>query len=257
MEYSKTKYSAERTSKMFNGFSQQTCDFLRQVEENNSRQWYHENKDKYARYVKEPYQELIADLSPLLRGIDKEITLEPKNCLSRIYRDTRFSKSKLLYRSSTWVTFKRPSDDSLSQLCFYVEFTPFSCDCGMGYWAPKASMMNAYRKAIADDPEAFLKVVRPIEKDKELHIGENTYKRMPAGCPGLKGVEKWYAMRNIIISSGNRPPEMAFSADYGKFVAERFKSMAPLYKKLTEIETRRADDSVTKLKNITRQEFEW
>lgn len=242
---------------MFTGFSAEACAFLRQVEDNNSKQWYQENKDRYVRYVKEPYAELIMALSPLLRDIDKQIVLEPARCLSRIYRDTRFSKCKLLYRSSTWVTFKRQSDDSLAQPCFYVEFTDCSCDVGMGYWSAKASSMAAYRKMISDDPQAFMKIVAPILRDRDLSVRGIDYQRIPAGCPDVDGIDVWYRKKNVHVSTGNMPPQKAFDSSFADFAAEKIRAAAPLYKKLLEVEAHRVDGETVQTKRIIRQEFEW
>src|SRR3546814_17688518 len=75
-----------------------TFSFLRQLAENNNRDWFAANKSIYldARADTEMFTaSLIGEASrfdPTLAG------LAPKDCLFRIYRDTRFSKDKTPYK---------------------------------------------------------------------------------------------------------------------------------------------------------------
>jgi uncharacterized protein (TIGR02453 family) len=69
---------------------QSTFDFLTDLKNNNRREWYHANKDRF----KDAQQNFIDFVAMLLFRIcefDYEmIGNEPKDCLFRIYRDTRF-----------------------------------------------------------------------------------------------------------------------------------------------------------------------
>lgn len=50
---------------MFEGFSDNTIEFLKNLKENNSKPWFEENKSDYQKYLLTPFQELVKDLGPL------------------------------------------------------------------------------------------------------------------------------------------------------------------------------------------------
>ena len=73
---------------------------LRELRMNNSREWMEENRDRYKRVLKEPFDSLAAAL------VAESIAFggrEMKCSVSRINRDIRFSKDKSPYRASRWV----------------------------------------------------------------------------------------------------------------------------------------------------------
>lgn len=48
--------------KPFEGFTAETIDFLWELRMNNSREWMEENRDRYKRVLKEPFDSLAAAL---------------------------------------------------------------------------------------------------------------------------------------------------------------------------------------------------
>ncbi|MHB8062813.1 MAG: DUF2461 family protein, partial [Ruminiclostridium sp.] len=97
----------------FSGFQFQTLDFLSNLVLNNNKTWFDENKDNYQQYILDPLGRLVQDLSRPMLEIDPlfEVTPSVNKTISRIYRDTRFSKNKNPYKDSVWITFKRPGKE--------------------------------------------------------------------------------------------------------------------------------------------------
>ena len=76
-------------------------DFLADLAVNNNREWFQANKARYdeahqtfLEFSAEYIARLAAEVDPDLAG------LQPKDCVWRIYRDTRFSYDKTPYK--TW-----------------------------------------------------------------------------------------------------------------------------------------------------------
>ena len=42
--------------------------FLRRLQRNNNREWFHAHKHTYERHVREPFQQLLIDLQPALQA---------------------------------------------------------------------------------------------------------------------------------------------------------------------------------------------
>lgn len=124
----------------FKGFSPEALHFLIDIRTNNSKAWYEEHKPDYRQLLLIPFQNLVSDLSGSMLNIDPQFITTPAvdKTISRIYRDTRFSKDKSLYRDSMWLTFKRPITDWKEVPAYFFEITPQNYRYGMGFYiAPK------------------------------------------------------------------------------------------------------------------------
>lgn len=74
-------------------FSEDTLRFLKEVYENNSREWFHENKDWYQEALITPLTNFVEYLRETMHGIDAEFELMPgiNNILAQLSRQ----KSKI------------------------------------------------------------------------------------------------------------------------------------------------------------------
>lgn len=72
-------------------------DYLSALEQNNNRDWFHQNKERYQQ-AKQSFEEFIWELMQELRKTDGSIPqMEPKDLTFKIMRDTRFSHDKSPY----------------------------------------------------------------------------------------------------------------------------------------------------------------
>ena len=78
-------------------FGEELFRFFAELEVNNRREWFHENKQRYLACVKQPMLDFLAQLSSKLDGA---YVVSPKSLL-RQHRDTRFSKDKTPYKTFT------------------------------------------------------------------------------------------------------------------------------------------------------------
>ena len=76
-------------------------EFLAQLSQNNNREWFNANKEKYLQ-VREKFEVLAQQLIEKISSWDEDVAtsqLGVKDCTYRIYRDTRFSKNKEPYKT--------------------------------------------------------------------------------------------------------------------------------------------------------------
>ena len=72
--------------------------FLRELQENNDREWFAGQKPRYQK-LKEGFDELVDRLIAQTAVWDEEVkNLKAKDCVYRIYRDIRFSPDKRPYK---------------------------------------------------------------------------------------------------------------------------------------------------------------
>jgi len=121
----------------FNGFLPQAPGFLERLAANNNKAWFDEHRDQYEELLLEPLKLLVGDLTETMRAIDPALITIPAvdKTISRIYRDTRFSRNKSPCRTCLWITFKRRSPDWKQAPCFFFELTADSYRYGMGFYS--------------------------------------------------------------------------------------------------------------------------
>ena len=160
---------AETEEKRFRGFSPKTLKFLRGLKANNNKTWFQAHRADYEDYVLQPLRELVTDLGDLMLDIDPsfEITPAVNKTISRIYRDTRFSKDKSPFRSTVWFTFKNQKKDWATHVCgYFFELSINSYRYGMGFYNAAPVIMSRFRGMIDDNPKEFLKAISFFDKQK-------------------------------------------------------------------------------------------
>ena len=207
---------------MFEGFSPETVDFLWGIRMNNNREWFLEHKKDYVNYLYEPMKALGKDLfQPFLD--------RPGNLLkvSRIYRDTRIPQP-VPYKESLWICIRQDVEWWAENPCLYFEIRPEGVTYGFVLWRTRPSTMEAIRKAIADDPKPFLKLIRRTEKATGLPITADCYKRAKE-CPD-QALERFFGWKNNISCTVTEEfsPEV-FGPELGRRAAEFLNKLIPLY----------------------------
>jgi uncharacterized protein (TIGR02453 family) len=129
----------------FKGFSPKTLKFLRAIKANNNKAWFEAHRNDYEEYVLGPLRDLVTDLGDFMLDIDPRFEVEPavNKTISRIYRDTRFSKDKSPFRSTVWITFKNRNKDWTTNVCgYFFELSMDSYRYGMGFYDAAPSIMS-------------------------------------------------------------------------------------------------------------------
>ncbi|OCG00225.1 hypothetical protein A9G08_04430 [Gilliamella sp. wkB195] len=217
----------------FTGFTQAGLNFLQDAWINNSKAWFDEHRAIYDNDLVKPFRLLVEQLTPAMLKIDEWFETRPAigKTISRIHRDTRFSKDKSLYRSRLWLTFKRPNRDWKEAPAYFFEISPDCYRYGLGYYCASKQTMDIFREEILNDTEKFLKVIRCVKKPFEL-VGES-YKR-----PLLKDekISTWYNRKNLAVMVTNNDIEDVLDGNLADKLAKGFKQLLPLYDYLMRVE---------------------
>ncbi len=79
-------------------FSPDYLNFFKELAANNHKNWFDENRKRYEKEVKKPFNRFIQQIIDRVKLDDKEVDIEPKDSIFRINRDIRFSKDKTPYK---------------------------------------------------------------------------------------------------------------------------------------------------------------
>lgn len=126
--------------------------FLRQLEKNNDRAWFGTHRGVWDEHIRPEWEDTIGALLATATTFDERFAyVDPKRCLFRLYRDTRFSKDKTPYK--TWISaWMSPRGKHGSNAGFYVQLCPGECIVSGGIWDPGKEQLYALRRHFADDP---------------------------------------------------------------------------------------------------------
>ena len=84
------------------------------------------------------------ELRKVLRG---ELTcsgVDHYTCLSRINRDTRFSRDKSPYRDHLWMLFRKAAEPREGSVFFWFEFGPERLWWGLATWDENRPLMDRF-----------------------------------------------------------------------------------------------------------------
>ena len=219
----------------FTGFTQTGLDFLQNVKIHNSRQWFAENRTIYDNQLVKPFRALVEELTPTMLQIDQWFETKPAigKTLSRINRDTRFSKDKSLYRDRLWLTFKRPSKDWKESPCYFFEIDPEGYRYGLGYYCVPKQTMDIFRDEINQDHNKFLQVINCVKKPFELY-GESYKRPLVKDLPPK--IANWYNRKDLGVIASSNQIEDLFSKYLIQKLRKSFKQLIPLYDYLLKVE---------------------
>ena len=114
----------------FATFRPQTIAFLGELKSNNNREWFNDNKARYEELVLDVALNFIQSMHDPLRTMAPNFTAIPKRMggsLMRVYRDTRFSKNKLPYKTNIGIQFRHEQAKNVHSPGYYVHIDPEQC----------------------------------------------------------------------------------------------------------------------------------
>ncbi|MEA3291865.1 MAG: DUF2461 domain-containing protein [Pseudomonadota bacterium] len=165
-------------------FSPETMLFLKELRDNNNREWFQANKQRYEECVRTPALNLIEDTGPLLRQISPNFTAIPKKVggsLMRIYRDARFSRDKTPYKLNIGIQFRHAMGRDVHAPGYYLHIQPGLCFIGAGIWRPDSKALGKIRERIDRQPECWLAVRDDREFNAHYKLIGESLKNPPRG----------------------------------------------------------------------------
>jgi uncharacterized protein (TIGR02453 family) len=160
---------------------QNVLQFLRELKENNNREWFNTNKDRYLS-AKADFDGIV---ELLIKGISKfdpsVASLTTKECVFRIYRDVRFSKNKEPYKVNFGAAFNKGGKKN-PVATYYIHIEPGNSFIGGGMWMPPADVLKKVRSEIYYNAAEFKKVITNRSfKETFGDLMEEKLKRPPKG----------------------------------------------------------------------------
>jgi len=182
--------------------SQRIFDYLKDLSENNNREWFNDHKDLF-KEVQEEVEKFAEELILEAGKFDEKMArLNAKKSLLRIYRDIRFSKDKTPYKTNFGVSLGMGKSNEKSG--HYLHIEPGKSFIASGIYLPEASVLKEIRKEISVFKDDFLKA--KDHEDFKKYYGElsreHELKKIPQGFDKENPMAEFLKLKSFI---GVRP----------------------------------------------------
>jgi len=217
---------------MFEGFNNDLLSFYADIRFNNDKTFMDAHRQEYYRKVRDPFYAYIEAMAPIMLQIDEEMEVRPHKCLSRINRDTRYTKDKSPYRDHHWVAFRQAARDKDGAPFYWFEIRLESVNWGLGVWGENPALFDALRRRMAARPQEVMDALRPAWERGFAQGGQVWKKnfRPPDGLPAaLAGV---YPARSLYFEKTGIDPAWIFEPSIVDRTAADFRALTPLWRLL-------------------------
>ena len=220
------------------GIPASSMEFLKSLRLNNNRDWFNARKDQF---IKE--QTAIENFAGLLlaelSAHDLIETQSGKKSLHRIYRDTRFSKEKIPYKTNWSGSFSRATKQLRGGYYFHIE--PGNSFVAGGFQAPNAEDLKRIRDDISFDPAPLRKILQ-----SKSFIGTFGTLQGEQVKTTPKGYDKDHEAINLLrykqfLLIKKFTDDEVLSPDFLKDVNQAFKNMRPFFNYMSEVLTTDSD----------------
>jgi uncharacterized protein (TIGR02453 family) len=213
-------------------FTPEALKFLRGLARHNDRTWFDPRKPIYERELKAPMLALIEEINHALADFAPEHIRPPHKAMFRIYRDTRFDKSRGTpekpYKDHIAAWWVRSGLEKTSGAGYYFHVSAKEVAIAAGMYMPAPEQLLAVRRYLLDHHEELRALLagRKLRAAMKEFDG-NKLKRLPRGFPADSPAMDLLLCRQWGLSA-TLPAEAATKPDLLKQITSRFALAAPV-----------------------------
>ena len=210
--------------------------FLAQLKKNNNRAWFAANRTRYEAQVREPVLAFIRAIAPRIEAISRHIYVSDAKVggsMMRPYRDTRFSPSKLPYKTNVGIQFRHERGEDAHAPGFWINIEPGEFWLAAGIWRPDGATTDKVRQAIVESGDDWLAARDDAGFRAQWSIVGDSLQRPPRGYDATHPLivdlkrKEWLGLRDAGIES-------LYRSDLIDFVSSAFAATTPLMRFLCE-----------------------
>lgn len=212
------------------GITKEVLHFLRELEENNNRDWFNDHKKEF-KVLESQVKKSFKTLKDKMGSHDEIERLK----MFRIYRDIRFSADKTPYKSHLSGSFSRLGPQRRGG--YYLQIKPGGSLIATGFWEPDKKDLYRIRKELELDAGRFRKTIgQPAFKKVWGTLEGDEVKTAPKGFnkedPNIDLIRKkrFIFVRNFTDSE-------VVSDSFLEEVNASFKAIRPFFDLMSEVLT--------------------
>ena len=167
---------------VFDGFSKTGISFLKDLEQNNNKVWFEQNRYIWEEHIRKINENFVEDMGETLQILDANINFQAKvgKSLFKIYRDVRFSKNKLPMKDKIGIIFYGGNNHRMQSSSFYIHYTKDSYFISTGIRNFKPPLLKHYREYLKDETKRIeLQNILNTLIKKGYKLPSKKYKNIP------------------------------------------------------------------------------
>ena len=217
------------TNSMSTTIPQGYLSFLTELRENNSREWMEEHKSRYQQ-LEADFKTFCKDTMQHMQQFDQLERVK----VFRIYRDVRFSKNKLPYKTTRSAIFFR--EGAMRRGSYYFQIAPGASFVGGGFFKPEPADLLRIRKEFEFDAEPFRELLDASDFKKAFKglITDDQVKTAPKGFSKEDPNIDLIRNRKFAIRHAFSDAEV-LAEDFQENLLYHFQLMLPFFNYMTEV----------------------
>lgn len=150
-------------------FTRDFLTFFSELEKNNNRDWFLENKKRYEESVKKPFEDFVQDMIYRIHEDDENMTCTTKEAIFRIYRDVRFSSDKTPYKTHVSAVIGNGGKKNHTDPGTYLELSSKHIRFYGGIYQLSKDQLEKVRGFLSSNPNEFKRLLN--DKNFKKHFG--------------------------------------------------------------------------------------
>ncbi len=219
----------------FKGFDPDGFMLLELNKFNDSKDFYETVKEDIKSKIITPMRQLALDLSEELIAVDEKMVLIPTKMVSRIRRDTRYSKNKEMYRSNVWCMFMRNKHEWRFMPCMWFEVFPEHYSYGVGLFHAQPSDLEVFRNILSENQDEFRYALRQMDVAGALPFIDCFKKDKPGAEFIGEDIRPFYNSRYFLFSYTGTDIKKLFDGSIEEELIYAIRAFAPMYKFLLKV----------------------
>lgn len=214
-------------------FNKQIIGFLKELELNNNKAWFDQNRDKY-KVLRNEFKQEVEEILFKVAGIDANFRITPENFknyikIFRINRDIRFSKDKRPYKSNFAAVYGFGKMEDGNPM-YYLHIQPGNCFLAGGIYMPDSSYLRKIRDKIVKKHKDLRNVLEDKEFMNMFPVGLDKSPKLKT-CP--RGYDKDHEAIDLLrlksfTVSRNFSEKEFFGKNFEKLMVETFTEIKKL-----------------------------
>ncbi len=215
-------------------FNENTFKFLQELSNNNNRDWFNENKARYEQDVRGPALDFIRTMAPeFARFAPHFVAVDKKvgGSLMRVYRDVRYSKNKMPYKTNIGIQFRHELGKDVHAPGFYLHIEAHDVYVGAGIWHPDGDTLKKIRSYIDAHPTRWEDGRDSAGFARAYSLAGDSLIRAPKGYevdhPMIEDLK-----RKDFIGIAPLMPELILQDDLTGLISSYFETASPFMQQL-------------------------
>jgi len=209
-------------------------DFLGDLKEYNNKAWFEEHRAAYDT-ARTHFEDFVDQLIGEYGRLEDLGGITAKDCIMRIYRDTRFSKDKSPYKTSMGATIA-PGGKKSASLGYHLHLQPHNETLiAGGLYMPTPEQLASFRRAIDQDAAPFKTILE--DKQFKKYFGElegEKVKTVPQGYTRDHPEIELLRFKQVVVVH-RLSDETVLLPGFGTHVIKTFTAMKPFLDYLNSI----------------------